>query len=266
MKLSLFTKVAGIALIAFVLSFVFYKMSGNSLHSTISQQWFSKQDKLNYVTFNEPYSLKDVNAIVIVAENVNIHISHTDQPAGMVEFTTDANQQGAIKIVKQQQKLTINVNNLSDFPDSALTILVPDNIKIITINNQVGDISIDHVDAAQLIINGVSGDIKLDQVNVSNTNITTVDGDLHWEGSGATAVLKSVAGDVFISSSFNTPKYDIKTVSGDVNLVLAKPVNAQLDIQSVSGEVSTSHSITVSGKSGLIKIRSVSGDIQVDGK
>lgn len=266
MRPTMFFQAAGIAIIAFALSYGCYKMAGDFFHTTISHQWFSKHQKLNYATFNQAFSLKNVNTVEVMVDNTNIYIRHTNQPEGKIEFTTGVDQQRAIAIDKQNQSLSIKINNLSDYSDASLIISVPENVKVIKIDSKTGDINIEHLDVNNLSINGISGDIILDDVNIADASITTVDGDLHWIGSGKAAVIKSVSGDIFVSSSFSSLNDDIKTVSGDVNIVLAKPVNAQLDMQSVSGEVSTSNSISLSGKGGLIKIRSVSGDIQVDGK
>ena len=121
-----------------------------------------------------------------------------------------------------------------------------------------GDISGDG-GSGDLQVNTVSGDVQMVAHHGRNAQLKTVSGDLKVSGTGGEVQLNSVSGDANLTLDSVTRAH-LETVSGDVNVTAsALAANGQLDADSVSGDVNL-HVATVPDAD--IDVQSFSGDIR----
>jgi DUF4097 and DUF4098 domain-containing protein YvlB len=147
-----------------------------------------------------------------------------------------------------------------------------------TANTQSGSIRFEDVTAKQVGVEAVSGDVTLRNVTGTVSAVTT-SGDVEIDGvSIEDLTVKTVSGDAGIT--VNGPfsgSLIANTVSGDVELKLPDDTAAWIDAATTSGDISckitledrqSEDSRRVGGRigsgSGTIKIRTISGDIQLD--
>jgi len=121
-----------------------------------------------------------------------------------------------------------------------------------------GDISGDG-SSGDLQVNTVSGDVHLVAHHGHNAQLKTVSGDLNVSGTGGEVQLNSVSGDANLTLDSVTRAH-LETVSGDVNVTAsALAANGQIDADSVSGDVNL-HVAAVPDAD--IDVQSFSGDIR----
>jgi DUF4097 and DUF4098 domain-containing protein YvlB len=161
-----------------------------------------------------------------------------------------------------------------------------------------GDIQGD-VGGGSLQVDTVSGDVHLDAHNGHNAQIKTVSGDVSLNGSGGDFTLNTVSGDTMavlndldhvtyqsVSGDLNLSvatlsekgQLDATNVSGDVKLHFAAAPDADINVQSLSGDISScfgpkpvesqygpgSHLNFRSGKGGArVQVTSQSGDVTI---
>lgn len=266
MRLNLFFKAAILSIAAFALSYGFFKMAGNNFHYKTCHKWTCIQEKIYFQTFDKDIPLTNIHSIIIFTEKADIRFHPTNNPAGKVSVTTNVDNKDALKVATKGQSLIITTNELKNHYFSSLNLDLPPQVKTVTINTKEGDITMDHSELNKLIINSINGNVDLDQVNTDESNIMTVDGNIDWKGMIKKTDLKTVSGDINIVSSFNSPNYDLKSVTGTINLSIVKNIKAKFDIQSVTGEVNINPTTLLSAQNNnnLIRIRNVNGDINIE--
>jgi len=113
--------------------------------------------------------------------------------------------------------------------------------------------------SGDLQVNTVSGDVHMMANHGRNAQLKTVSGDLNISGTGGDVQLNSVSGDANLKLDSVT-RVHLETVSGDVNVTTsALGANGQLDADSVSGDVNL-HIAAVPDAD--IDVQSFSGDIR----
>jgi len=121
-----------------------------------------------------------------------------------------------------------------------------------------GDIEVEDV-SGQLLVNSVSGDVEVTGVK-SRTSVSTISGDIEINSAGRELKVETVSGDVeveldaferlngrSVSGSLELSgrlledgRIDLGSVSGDIRLDLATPINAELEIHGpASAAIST---------------------------
>jgi len=121
-----------------------------------------------------------------------------------------------------------------------------------------GDISGDG-GSGDLQVNTVSGDVQMVAHHGRNAQLKTVSGDLKVSGTGGEVQLNSVSGDANLTLDSVTRAH-LETVSGEVNVTAsALAANGQIDADSVSGDVNL-HVAAVPDAD--IDVQSFSGDIR----
>lgn len=112
--------------------------------------------------------------------------------------------------------------------------------------------------SGDLQVNTVSGDVQMVAHHGHNAQLKTVSGDLNVSGTGGDVQLNSVSGDANLMLDSVT-RVHLETVSGDVNVTTsALAANGQLDADSVSGDVNL-HVAAVPDAD--IDVQSFSGEI-----
>lgn len=212
-----------------------------------------------------------------------------------------------IEIITKKSQLSINtrypisswwnqITSLSSAPRIDYELWVPLNATV-QIKSVSGNIQIKEKNN-DIKVETVSGDIELSDI-WGNIEVSTISGDINIQNSEGTIMAKSVSGDIKIIetkgavSSINTTSGDIwveleeidntssgmnfSSISGDIDLFLPESIEADIDIQTVSGKISTDFKIAVQetlGKRGKvqgtigaggvrIKFKTTSGDISL---
>lgn len=120
-----------------------------------------------------------------------------------------------------------------------------------------GDIQGD-VGSGSLQVDTVSGDVHLAAHNGHNAQIKTVSGDVQLDGTGGDFTLNTVSGDT-VARLGDLDHVTYQSVSGDLNLeAAALGAQGQLDATTVSGEVKLHFASTPDAD---INVQTLSGDI-----
>jgi len=120
-----------------------------------------------------------------------------------------------------------------------------------------GDIQGD-VGSGSLQVDTVSGDVHLDAHNGHNAQIKTVSGDVALNGTGGDFTLNTVSGDT-IAQLNDLDHVTYQSVSGDLNLTVATlSAQGQLDATTISGDVKLHFAAAPDAD---INVQSLSGDI-----
>jgi hypothetical protein len=264
MKLNLFIKGSLLAVVGFLLANVFYQHAGDFLKlPAMDQPWFLTLTQKNYKTFSETVSLQAVTAVEIVTVNTDVDLHQKNIVDGRVSFTAGVNQKNSMQIQVKNHILLIKVNGQPG-RSTTVSVVLPTFVQTAKMISESGDIRINESEFKELSVNTVAGDIRLQEVNSDYIALRSVSGDIHWVGMGKKANITTISGDVSLKSSASSPDEEIQTVSGDIKLIFIHPLNAELDAKSMSGDVDIDKSVSASEHlSGLVKVRSVSGDIQV---
>ncbi len=128
-----------------------------------------------------------------------------------------------------------------------------------------GDVRLTRVDGP-VKVQTASGELDLGHV-VGPITAKLVSGDVRVEGLEGDLSVQSVSGDV--TASVSAPgRIDVGNVSGDVTVEVRAGLLVELDVRSVSGQVSSQIALDgAPGEAGerpvTLKVRSVSGDVQV---
>jgi DUF4097 and DUF4098 domain-containing protein YvlB len=121
-----------------------------------------------------------------------------------------------------------------------------------------GDIQGD-VGGGELQVDTVSGDVHLTAHDGHSAQIKTVSGDITVGGTDGEFTLNTVSGDATVTLG-DLKRAHLETVSGDINLTAGALVSAgQLDADSVSGDLQVHFSATPDAD---IDVQSFSGDIR----
>ncbi len=233
--MNLFTKTALVTVVAFVLSYACYMLSGNFLNDLCRDGCTHRfipaatQHNLDAAT-----SFDGVETVEIHSVNTDIHIKPSTEKNGKISYSSYASKH-LINVHKDGKTLTID--NLSE--TSILTLSIPANVKTINTTAVSGDIELEHLLLTNLNINTTSGDITLTKVDAAHATIQTVSGDVVWNGSSSDLNFTSTSGDfTFDSTKKIKGTVTASSLSGDVNIPsdLTKG-NETIKAKSVSGEI-----------------------------
>ncbi len=126
-----------------------------------------------------------------------------------------------------------------------------------------GDVSAGAV-AGSLVAKSASGDIDVRAV-ADTATASTVSGDLRLGRAGGAATLNTVSGDIDLELAKAGVR--INTVSGDVAVAMRPGLLLWLDVQSVSGSVSSDLEVSdapaAEGEQVELRVRTVSGDVRL---
>lgn len=136
----------------------------------------------------------------------------------------------------------------------------------ISVKAASGDVTVSGVEGG-VNIKAASGDIKLKDVS-GELNIKAASGDIKIEEAAGTFAVKCASGDIECTGISITADSALKSVSGDLELVLAKSAAFNLDLATVSGDIILDYNknavkghFTFKGQKGNIK-----SDVPFDNK
>jgi hypothetical protein len=175
--------------------------------------------------------------------------------------------------------------HIGDVDSGKIIVKIPKNIKKIKGHTISGDFRITTVNAATLRFDSTSGDLRVKNSNLSKVEATSMSGDLRVQGYVQNADLKTESGDVKIQSENRSPVMTVNTASGEVNVDFLETPEVKITFDTASGEMSMDadghsksgaknkkdeaaeikkHNVYTIGKgTGVLKIRTASGDARV---
>lgn len=239
-------------------------------------------------------TVRNVEELEVIFPQANVEILPSDDDDLHVEYSgTDKNEplQGRIdgKRIRYdlaryyegaENKVVVRIFNgngiihLGDSGNARLTFKIPKTIKKIRAKSETGDLKIDSINAANVRFDSISGGLKIRRMNLSKLEASTTSGDLRFQGYAQSADLKTVSGDLRVQSENRSPKFKIKSTSGDVRVDFEEEPNVKFSYETTSGELTLKadsklkeikrrDKIKLGTAEGDLSIKTVSGDIQV---
>jgi DUF4097 and DUF4098 domain-containing protein YvlB len=145
-----------------------------------------------------------------------------------------------------------------------------------TFNSVSGDIQAKGIAGGALTANSVSGTIELEDFEVPSVTLQTQSGDVEMEHGVCPDVRSSsVSGDVQAELTTREGNITIRSTSGDVDLRLGRDTDAQVDCETMSGDIDVDLPIqktlaserkyqgTLGNGRGRIRVGTTSGDISI---
>ncbi len=126
-----------------------------------------------------------------------------------------------------------------------------------------GDIEIDYLNSTSVEINSVSGDIDSKTIEGKETKIKTTSGSIELGWIKGEVEVISVSGDVELDYFIPDGSSNMKTTSGDIEVMLDKNASVKMNGDSISGDIRFPHSDILGNGEHSISFNTVSGDIKV---
>lgn len=130
----------------------------------------------------------------------------------------------------------------------------------LTVQTASGDITAAQAGSAQ--VTTASGDIRLGRCG--DLRASSVSGDIKLDRADGDATCQSVSGDVSVGE-VHGGRTQVQTTSGDITVTVLPGLSLQLDLSTMSGNVSSdlSQSDRAAGTDATIHCRSISGDLRL---
>lgn len=210
----------------------------------------------------EHFESKDVTGynVTINLVDEDVEITYGDDPCALVSFedvnpndyqvTSDTSnliverKSSAFKIFRKKTggKVFVTLPRIS--------------INILSIDTVSGDLSVDDIEANEVVLNTVNGDYDIDSLKGSTVTINTVSGDFTINEIYATeAVLECVNGDIKIKF-LKTGNVEFSAVNGDVEV-------ERLEANSASGNT-VNGDILINSSNVEVDATSINGDVTVN--
>ena len=128
-----------------------------------------------------------------------------------------------------------------------------------------GDLRVERVDG-RAEVHTVSGDVEVRHA-AEAISVNAISGDVEIGAAGAPLSVTSVSGDLRIGAA-GPGEIQLKSVSGDVDVALRTALAVRLDVNSVSGTITSELEVgeappTVEGPEADLRVRTVSGDVRI---
>lgn len=140
-----------------------------------------------------------------------------------------------------------------------------------------GEVNVKNSTSVKAVMDTTSGDVDLDKVVIDDARISTTSGRITVSGQIDDCDIDSVSGNCKMAVEALKGDYDIKTVSGSVELSFNEEPDSVIHFDSVSGDFDTTYTISdltlsdkheFEGKTGKgkhrIKVDTVSGDFNME--
>ncbi|HWG55441.1 MAG TPA: DUF4097 family beta strand repeat-containing protein [Gaiellaceae bacterium] len=135
----------------------------------------------------------------------------------------------------------------------------------LTLRTASGDVTVERVDG-RATVQGVSGDIELGSVG-GDLTVNAVSGDVTVGDAGGDLSVTTVSGDQAVRAA-GPGDVRLKAVSGDVEVLLRQGLRIRLDVNSVSGTISSELEVgdapaAAERPEADLRVRTVSGDVRI---
>lgn len=221
----------------------------------------------------EEYLLEDIKKIIVTTPRADVQVFRTDEDKIKIiekasrkvkekDLFLSSIKDDTLEITDQRRNFCFGFCFL---PSIVYEIYIPNSYqKQITIKTTSGDIEIDALNSTSIQINSVSGDIDSRTIEGKETKIKTTSGDIELGWINGEIEVVSVSGDVELDYFSPLGNSNIKTTSGEIEVMLDKNASVKMHADSVSGDIRfpNSESILGSGEHS-ISFKTVSGNIKV---
>ena len=112
---------------------------------------------------------------------------------------------------------------------------------------------------ANVDVNTVNGDVEVQELR-GNVEANTINGDVEAASSGGPVEARTVNGSIRARGQIASDGLNYSTVNGSIELVLPQNSNADVDLSTVNGRVSSDFPITFSGEINPRRIRAKLGN------
>ncbi|HBQ64310.1 MAG TPA: hypothetical protein DD727_05195 [Clostridiales bacterium] len=233
-------------------------------------------------------SLDGCDSIQIISTGTNVVASVSDSPELKARFhgtfrSIVSGNEPVLEISIVQQKMIIEVKKMNGIlalfdQNTQLDICIPSSFTGDTeIGTVSGSIDADILTARQLKMHTVSGKIRVKSLKVKNDiKCTSVSGSISLEAvSGNHVSVQTTSGSIQVLS-LQVMGTDIRSVSGNIHVVLPSASGFKLQATSLSGRIDCDFDLAdkiaergrLDGKTGdgniLIKLNTISGNIRVN--
>ena len=243
---------------------------------------FSSGNKSSVVNETKKIQVAEIHDLTIKAETTDIEImENKDGDEVIIELVGKTNKIEQLDFSVNVKDSTLFIDVAEDkpiqlfninfkSPDLTLNVYLPTKtFNRIDINGVSSDVYIENMNASTLKLETVSGDIEGEASKSDQTNIKTVSGDLEIQEIIGELTIQTTSGDIDLSNFELLEPIDIKTVSGDIHIsTLNEPNNVLYNVKSVSGDINLFDQFSSNAKIGTgalsIKLETVSGDIAIE--
>lgn len=111
---------------------------------------------------------------------------------------------------------------------------------------------------AHVDVNTVNGDVEVNELR-GNVEARTVNGDVEASSSGGPVEASTVNGSIRAKGQISSNGLSYSTVNGSIELLLPRDANADVDLSTVNGRVTSDFPITFSGEINARRIRATMG-------
>ena len=210
-----------------------------------------------------------VDVTIVPAHEANITFSET---GGTENCSMVYEVKGHTLIIRYEKpRVQIGFGNWST-PDKALTVEIPAewNLQSIDISSVSADVNILQINSGDVDVENVSGSTEVRVLEAGDVDIETVSGRVTFIGACKKLNMNSVSGDCDVFLDGTAQEISYEGVSGDLKVSVFKEQGFTAKLDSVSGNIYSDFSTTVSGGAhsygdGSLRITAdtVSGDIQI---
>ncbi len=127
-----------------------------------------------------------------------------------------------------------------------------------------GEIRVQRLTAADVSAHSTSGEITLTEVTTEQLDFDTVSGEVEFDGSFQMLTANTTSGDLDITVDTVPNSINIKTVSGEVNLMMPASTDFGVYYKTVSGDFHSGIPMrSLDESTAAFKIKTTSGDIKI---
>lgn len=166
--------------------------------------------------------------------------------------------------------LTSVMNKIDVETASAKISLTEITARELDLSTASGDVWLEKCSAVDMDIENVSGYINLTETNADNLDAEFVSSDIEIMGTVGRLNVESVSGDVYLASDTAPNSVDISTVSGDIKFEIPENDGFSIELDSVSGKVTSDFPLTLNKGNKIYgngsrdyEFETVSGDVSI---
>lgn len=276
---------------SFGISAYLFNAAGITLTDILSFDEFIEEGEVNYkedINTEKSFAISDVDTIDIDTVSSDIQFITEDREDIKVHFYGYMSSSNPLKlpslaVENEDGNLMVKIEHsnspLVGFHSSKLSldIYIPkDYSKNIAIKTTSGDIFIDKLSISNLKSNTISGDLNVNKLFTTTSDIKTTSGNLNIQDFSGDLDFTSISGDLLIYYGKFNNNINMKTTSGDLNIVLPKDSQFEFKGKTVSGDINCNFPLTLEGDisersiqgrvgsgDSLVNIDTVSGNINI---
>ncbi|HKL79916.1 MAG TPA: DUF4097 family beta strand repeat-containing protein [Mobilitalea sp.] len=133
-----------------------------------------------------------------------------------------------------------------------------------TMKSVSGEITLKGMETDEVSTKTTSGTVKLEDINTDKVSFDTVSGEVFFGGHFKKLTVKSTSGDIDITEKVVPEAFQIRTVSGRVNIAMPAFEGFRLYNKSTSGELSCDIPVIKGDDGSEFRIKTTSGDVEIE--